>query len=223
MSDALDLPLSDRIQQWSEGLREQFSDLDMQDPGQWPPVPRYLLLTGTALAVVLLAWFLWLGDSNKEFNSLRAKELELRNAFVQKLGKSSHLAVLLDQQQQVREYVQNLERQLPDQTGMDALLAEVNHLGVSRTLQFELLRPGAEVLTPYYAELPISFRLAGRFHDVAAFAGDIARAPRIMHLHNLSITGRPDGLLAVDGTLRVYRHLEKSELPDGGPNKVATP
>ena len=66
MSDALDLPLSDRIQQWSEGLREQFSDLDMQDPGQWPPVPRYLLLTGVALAVVLLAWFLWLGDSKMQ-------------------------------------------------------------------------------------------------------------------------------------------------------------
>jgi type IV pilus assembly protein PilO len=221
MSDAVNLPLSDRIQQWSEELRGQFSDLDMQDPGHWPPAPRYVLLAGVAAAVVVLSWFLWLGGAKDEFDSLRAKELELRNSFVQKLGKSAHLAVLLDQQQQVREYVQELERQLPDHTGMDALLAEVNRLGVSRGLQFELLRPGAEVLTPYYAELPISFRLAGRFHDVAAFAGDIARVPRIMHLHNLSMTGRPDGLLSVDGTLRVYRHLEKSELPDGSSNKAA--
>lgn len=223
MTEAARMSLAERINAWAEELAEQFSNLDYAEPWQWPAAPRYLLLVGAGVGVVALAWYLWLQESSDEFSRLAAKELQLRASFVQKLSQSAQLPALLQQQELVRDYVHELEHQLPDQTGMDGLLAEVSRLGVLHNLQFELFRPGPMALTAYYAEFPISFRLAGGFHDFAAFAADLARLPRVMHLQNLSMAAKPDGLLTIEGTLRVYRQLEKSEMPVVSANKTAKP
>ena len=80
-----------------------------------------------------------------------------------------------------------LEKQLPGKAEMDALLSDINQAGLGRGLQFELFRPGQVVIKDYYAELPISIRVTGRYHDIGSFAADIANLSRIVTLHNMNI------------------------------------
>ena len=211
MTTRNDLTLSERIGAWGDDVREQFADLDFRDPAHWPVAPRYTLFVLVTLFIFGLAWYAWLGDSYSELNGLTVKESQLRESFSKKLEKTSRLSTFKLQRDQVRGYVQELELQLPDQAGMNELLTEINRLGLLRNLQFELLRPAPVVLKAYYAEMPISFRLRGTFHNIAAFAADIAQNQRVVHLHDLAIANQPDGALTVDGTLRIYRHLDKAE------------
>jgi type IV pilus assembly protein PilO len=104
---------------------------------------------------------------------------------------------------------------------MDALLSDINQAGLGRGLQFELFRPGQVVVKDYYAELPISVRVAGRFHDIGSFTADVANLSRIVTLHNLTIGPGPgqnaaaaasSGLLAMEATARTYRYLDKEEI-----------
>jgi len=206
-----DLTLSERIGAWGDDVREQFADLDFRDPANWPPYPRYTLLVLVALLVVGLAWYAKLGDSHDELSSLNAKEVQLRESFRKKLAKTSYLTAFNQQRDQVRGYVQELELQLPDQNGMNELLTEMNRLGLSRRLQFELFRPAPVVRKAYYVEMPISFKLFGSFHDVAAFAADVALMQRVVHMQDLSVASRPDGSLAVEGVLRVYRQPDNAD------------
>jgi len=206
-----DLTLSERIGALVDDVFEQFSDLDFRDPAHWPAVPRYSLLVSATLLVFGLSWYVWLGDSYTELNSLAVKEAKLRESFSKKLEKTSRLTTFKQQRDQVRGYVQELELQLPDQVGMNELLTEINRLGLLRNLQFELLRPAPAVMKAYYAEMPVSFRLRGTFHNIAAFAADIAQNQRVVHLHELSMVSKPDGVLTVDGTLLTYRHLDKAD------------
>ena len=81
-----------------------------------------------------------------------------------------------------------LEKQLPGKAEMDALLSDINQAGLGRGLQFELFRPGQVVVKDYYAELPIAIKVTGRYHDIGAFAADIANLSRIVTLHNMTIT-----------------------------------
>jgi type IV pilus assembly protein PilO len=101
---------------------------------------------------------------------------------------------------------------------MDALLSDINQAGVGRGLQFELFKPGQVEVKDYYAELPIAIRLTGRYHDVGAFAADIASLPRIVTLHNLSVTpvSSRDGtpLLVMEATARTYRYLDGAEVAE---------
>jgi type IV pilus assembly protein PilO len=116
------------------------------------------------------------------------------------------------QKELVSQYVLTLEKQLPSKAEMDQLLSDINQAGIGRGLQFELFRPGQASQKDYYAELPIAVRVSGRYHDLGAFAGDIANLPRIVTLNNLNLTAQRDGILALDATAKTYRYLDDQEL-----------
>ena len=106
-----------------------------------------------------------------------------------------------------------LLKQLPNKSQMDALLVDINQAGLGRGLQFELFRPGQVSVKDYYAELPITIRVTGRYHDIGAFAADIANLSRIVTLNNLTIVPQKDkdGTLTMDATARTYRYLDDEE------------
>ena len=214
-----DLSLSERINALAEDIGEQFSDLDLRDPAHWPPIPRYTLLVLVALGVFGLCWHLWVGESFAELSNLSEQETQLRSDFTKKVAKTTYLNAFKHQRDQVRLQVAELERQLPEKSATNEMLAEVNRLATMRTLQLEFLRPGPTVVTPYYAEMPVQFSMVGKFHDVAAFAGDIAHIRRVVHLEDVSIASRPDGRLSVGGVLRGYRQLEPREYAGQRPAK----
>ena len=194
-------------------LRSQFSGLDPNDPTQWPSVPRYLLLTFIAAAVVAGLWFAWLSSFQEELEAERAKEVQLRADYQKKLTQAVNLDALKQQLEQVQQYVTQLEKQLPSKAEMDALLSDINQAGLGRSLQFELFRPGQVTVKQYYAELPITVRVTGSYHDVGLFAADIANLSRIVTLNNLSLApGRDRGTLTMDGVAKTFRYLDQDEI-----------
>ena len=198
-----------------EGVASQFRGLDFKQPGQWPLLPKLAswLLAGAAL--VGLLWFALLSDKADELEAERNKEPGLKQDYRGKLAQAVNLPELRKQKQQVEEYVTQLEKQLPGKAEMDALLTDINQAGIGRGLQFELFRPGAVAVRDYYAELPISIRVSGRYHDIGAFAADVANLSRIVTLHDLSIAGvqrEGGGSLSMDAVARTYRYLDANEV-----------
>jgi len=189
----------------------QFSDLDPKDPSMWPSVPRYSLFVGTAIAVVVALWFLWLSSSQDILVQEQEKEVKLREDYKVKLAKAVNLDVLKKQREQVQQYVTQLEKQLPSKAEIDALLSDINQAGLGRSLQFDLFKPGAVAVKQYYAELPITIKVTGRYHDIGSFASDIANLSRIVTLNNLSIQPRQDGILSLDTTAKTFRYLDVEE------------
>lgn len=195
-------------------LKTQFTGLDPNDPSEWPDLPRQLLLVGAAVAVVLGLWFGWLNGYEEELVTQREKENQLRQQYSSKLAQAVNLDVLKQQLEQVQQYVTQLEKQLPSKAEMDSLLSDINQAGLGRSLQFELFRPGQVNVQEYYAELPISVRVSGTYHDIGLFAADIANLSRIVTLNNLSlapVANRP-GVLSLDTTAKTFRYLDTDEI-----------
>ncbi len=200
-----------------ESAASQFRNLNPNEPGQWPMLPKLMTWSGLALAMVVLGWFLLLSDAHTALDAERAKETTLKGDYRNKLAQAVNLDELRKQKLQVEEYVTQLEKQLPGKAEMDALLSDINQAGIGRGLQFELFRPGNVVVKDYYAELPISIKVSGRYHDIGAFAADIANLSRIVTLHNLNISAvskdnKGDGSLTMDATARTYRYLDPAEV-----------
>ena len=204
-----------------EKLVGQFRNLDPKDPSSWPALPRYATFAAIAIALVVALWFLWLSASQEELVAEQAKEVKLRDEFTVKLGKAVNLGALKKQREQVQQYVTQLEKQLPSKAEMDALLSDINQAGLGRSLQFDLFRPGQVAVMDYYAELPIAVRVTGRYHDIGAFASDIANLSRIVTLNNLAIVPAKDGTLAMDTTAKTFRYLDKDEVE--AQSKVTAP
>jgi len=198
--------------QLQQTLTEQFSGLDPKDPSSWPSIPRYGLFAVTSIVIVVALWFVWLDGENEVLLQEQAKEVKLREDYKTKLTKAVNLDVLKKQREQVQQYVTQLEKQLPSKAEMDALLSDINQAGLGRSLQFDLFRPGQIAVKDYYAELPIAIKVTGKYHDIGAFASDIANLSRIVTLNNLAITPKVDGTLVLDSTAKTFRYLDKDEV-----------
>jgi type IV pilus assembly protein PilO len=195
-------------------LGSQFSNLDFKDPSLWPAAPKFLLCLLITAAVTAGLWFALLVDYKTELETEQSKEVALRDDYQKKLIKAVSLEALKKQREQVQLFVIQLEKQLPSKSEMAALLSDVNQAGLGRSLQFELFKPGPVVMTEYYAEQPIALKVSGKYHDIGAFASDVAHLSRIVTLNNISISpaGKDSTGLVMEATAKTFRYLDPDEI-----------
>jgi type IV pilus assembly protein PilO len=196
-----------------QSIIEDFRRLNPNDVGTWPIIPRVVVLV--ALFAVLLAagwWFLW----QDQLDSLEAKrndEIKFKEEFLSKKRQAVNLDLHLQQLNEIDRSFGALLKQLPNKSEVESLLVEINQAGMGRGLQFELFKPGQEIVKDFYAELPISVRLTGNYHEFGAFAGDIGRLSRIVTLNNLNISAQAKGgTLTLDAVTKTFRYLDEEEM-----------
>lgn len=196
----------------SESLLAQFRDLKDIHPGLWPVAPRFLCALATVVAVVLAGWYFYWNPQFAELNRGKQEELALKDDYKNKIQQSINLDDLRKQKVQVEHFVSALEKQLPSKAEMAALLSDITQAGLGRGLQFDLFRPGQAVPKDYYAELPIEVKLNGSYHDMGAFASDVAHLSRIVTLNNLNINATKEGGLTLEVVAKTFRYLDPEEV-----------
>jgi type IV pilus assembly protein PilO len=194
-------------------LVDEIKRTNWQDPGTWHAAPKSLVLLAVLIAIPIAGFFADTKGQIDELEGLVTAEGKLKEDYLAK----KKIAVNLDlHRQQLREIDTQfgaLLRQLPDKSQMDALLVDINQAGLGRGLQFELFRPaGAEIVREFYAELPITVKVTGTYHDMGAFASDVGQLSRIVTLNDVSIQAGKDGILTMDATARTFRYLDDDEV-----------
>lgn len=197
---------------FKDNLAAQFRGLNPNDPASWPLIPKVLLCAAVTAGVVAALWFAWLVGSAERLEAEQKRELTLREDYKKKVAQAINLDALRKQREQVQQYVTQLEKQLPSKAEMDALLSDINQAGLGRSLAFEHFRPGQVSVKEYYAELPISLKVSGRFHDIGSFASDVAHLSRIVTMNNLDMRMAKDSSITMDATARTYRYLDQDEV-----------
>ena len=198
-----------------KSLLDDFRNLNPNDVGAWPILPRAAVLLGLFVAILAAGWwFLW-SDQADVLDKRRQEEVRLRDEFVEKKTQAVNLELYKQQMNEIDRSFGALLKQLPNKAEVESLLIEINQSGMGRGLQFELFKPGQEILKDFYAELPVTVRLIGNYHDLGAFAGDIGRLSRIVTLNNISIgvnQQAKDGSLVMDAVTKTFRYLDDEEL-----------
>jgi type IV pilus assembly protein PilO len=192
---------------------DELRRLDPREIGNWPVMPKLGALV-LVLALLLFAgyWFDW-SNQWDQLNAARQKEAELRNQFLDKKRQAINLEAYRKQLADIEQSFGAMLKQLPNKSEMEALLSDINQAGLGRGLQFELFKPAAqEIMSDFYAELPISIKLAGNYHDIGAFASDVSQLSRIVTLNNVALGLDKDGRLIMDATARTFRYLDDEEV-----------
>ena len=195
-----------------QAIADDFRYMNPNDPGAWPLVPRVTVLLGLFLVLLLAGWWFVWSDQLAELAAKEQEMVTLKDQYLVKKRQSINLDLYTQQLEEIDRSFGALLKQLPNKSEMEALLIEVNQAGLGRGLQFELFRPGNEQIKDFYAELPISVKINGTYHDFGAFAADIAKLPRIVTLNNVSILPGKDGVLSMDATTKTFRYLDEEEL-----------
>lgn len=194
-------------------LFEEIRLLNLRDPGNWPVGIKAGVLTMLLMAIIAVGTILDLGEQWETLDLAKTEEIELKEAYLAKRRSVVNLDILRQQLQDIERSFSTLLKQLPSKSEMGALLTDINQAGLERGLQFELFRPATrEVIKEFYAELLITVRVTGSYHDIGAFASDIAQLSRIVTLNNISIVPGAKGDLVLDATVKTFRYLDEEEI-----------
>lgn len=191
---------------------DDLNNLNLKDMANAQMSVKVAMLAVLFAAIVFAGyWFAWSGQLDA-LNTAKQEEISLRDTYLNKKRQAINLDAYKQQLKDIERSFGALLKQLPNKSEMDALLTDINQAGLGRGLQFELFKPGTEKIGDFYAELPISVRLTGSYHDLGAFASDIAQLPRIVTLHDIEIGPEKDGSLYMNAIVKTYRYLDEDEI-----------
>jgi type IV pilus assembly protein PilO len=186
--------------------------LNIRDAGNWPLLPKIAILTAIVVVIVALGAFLDWKDQYETLTNAQQEEIKLKEQYSTKKAKAINFELYVQQLKEVEQSFGALVKQLPNRAEIDALLTDINQAGLGRGLQFDLFKPAVqERMTDFYAELPINIKITGTYHDMGAFASDVAQLPRIVTLNDLVIQN-DKGNLTMDAVAKTFRYLDEDEI-----------
>ena len=186
--------------------------LNIRDIGNWPMLPKALALVALFLAILAGGAVLDWKDQYDALDKARQDEAKLKEQYAQKKAKAINFQLYVQQLKEIEQSFGALLKQLPNKSEMDALLTDINQAGLGRGLQFELFKPATtEKMADFYAELPINIRITGNYHDMGAFASDVAQLPRIVTLNDV-VVNNDKGMLSMDAVAKTFRYLDEEEI-----------
>jgi type IV pilus assembly protein PilO len=186
--------------------------LNIRDVGSWPLLPRLAMLALIFIAIVFAGAMLDWKDQYELLDKAKQEETALKEQYATKKAKAINYDIYVQQLKEIEQSFGALLKQLPNKAEMDALLTDINQAGLGRGLQFELFKPAAqERMADFYAELPIQVKITGNYHDMGAFASDVAQLPRIVTLNDVAIAN-DKGVLTLDAVAKTFRYLDEEEL-----------
>ncbi len=191
----------------------ELRQLDINNVGNWPIAFKAGALAILFIIIISAGYFLVWEEQTEALKNAQVQEETLKATYLAKKRSAVNLPALRQQLRDIEHSLSALLKQLPDKSEMEALLVDINQAGLGRGLQFELFKPAVnETINAFYAELPISIRVVGGYHDIGAFVSDVAQLPRIVTLNDISITPGNDGKLVLDAVAKTFRYLDDEEI-----------
>ena len=189
--------------------------LDPKRIGSAPVLIKLGVLLVLLVLIIGASWYFDWDDQLTKINGEAQKEEGLRKTFLTKKAEAVNLPSYLKQLEDIEKQFGALLKQLPGKSEMDALLTDINQAGLGRGLQFELFKPASgETQRDFYAELPITIKITGNYHDIGAFASDISKLSRIVTLNDIGLAtaSTKGGILTLDATAKTFRYLDQDEV-----------
>jgi type IV pilus assembly protein PilO len=196
-------------------LLDELRQLDPKQPGNWPWPVKAGAFVVIFIALQVGAYFVFWQSQQAAIDQGREDVAKQKETFLEKKKLAVNLDAYKQQRAEIEQSFGALLKQLPNKSEMDALLIDINQAGLGRGLAFDLFKPAAtENITEFYAELPVSIKVTGNYHDLGAFASDVAKMPRIVLLTDIKLDPPQGGggVLSMEAVAKTYRYLDEEEV-----------
>ncbi|MGD2073305.1 MAG: type 4a pilus biogenesis protein PilO [Gammaproteobacteria bacterium] len=189
----------------------QLNELDVSNIANWPLAARVVVIALIFATVLGLGYWFDIKDQGVRLAKAEQTEAELRQTLEVKAKKAANLEAYEQQLEEMKESFGAMLRQLPNKTEVAELLVDISQTGLASGLEFELFKPQSEIPKEFYAELPISIRVKGDYHEFGNFISGVAALPRIVTVHDVSIERGKDEGLTMNILAKTYRYLDEEE------------
>lgn len=196
------------IQDTLEQLKNfDVNDIDFERMGVWPLPGKIFVCVLLVFLVLAGTYYFKIRDLNLQYQRAATQENTLRENFRQRVFQAANLDAYRAQMEEMEESFGALLARLPSDTEVPGLLEDIDARGSEAGLTINSIRLESERQAEYYIELPISIDVEGAYHDLGGFVSGVAGMPRIVTLHDYTITRRQgSGELNMQISARTYRY-----------------
>jgi type IV pilus assembly protein PilO len=193
-------------------LIEELNGLDFNDIGSWTRRVKILMAGIICIAILGAGFHFIVQDQRKTLATEQKKEPSLKDSYLEKKALAINLEAYKQQMVEAEETFGVLLKQLPNESEIPDLLIDMTQVGLSRGLQFEQIKPGANIDKDFYAEKNVNIIANGTYHQIAGFVSDVAALPRIINVSDFSVEriSAESENLRFRATTKTYHYLEDS-------------
>jgi len=184
------------------------NDLDLENMGSWPAGAKIIFAVILAILVSVLSYFLLVDSKIDELTVAESKEVELRQIYRTKYAQAVNLDLYKQQMVEMEQTFSFLLKQLPTTHETPGLLDDITYVGTNSGLTFIRINWETEIEKEFYTELPIKIEVIGDYHQFGNFVSEVVKLPRIVSLHDFSITTEKDERLRFNVVAKTYRYKE---------------
>jgi len=192
-------------------LREfDINSLDFDNVGSWPMPVKLFIWIVLLLAVLAAGYYYHIEDLQIQLANVEQQEVELKKDFEKKAFQAANLEAYRQQMVEMEESFGALVSQLPSDTEVPGLLEDITNKGLLNGLEIASIDLQKETAREFYVELPIAINASGSYHDLGAFISGMAGLPRIVTLHDFTISAKGDDAnhLQMSIIAKTYRYKD---------------
>jgi type IV pilus assembly protein PilO len=186
------------------------NDLDFDNVGSWPLAIKLFIWAALIAGVLVAGYYYHIEDLQLQLATVETKEVELKKEFEKKAFQAANLDAYRRQMVEMEESFGALVSQLPSDTEVPGLLEDITNKGLLNGLEISSIDLQKEQAKEFYVELPIKIVATGSYHDLGAFISAMAGLPRIVTLHDFTISAQSAGSNRLNMSIiaKTYRYKD---------------
>jgi type IV pilus assembly protein PilO len=187
------------------------NDIDWENMGSWPIAGKAILCSIIAVSILVGGYFMMLEPMRQKLTREIKQETQLKKDFENKAFQVANLDEYKAQMIEMEQSFESILKQLPRDTEVPGLIDDISLAALNHGLDLKVISPQKQVSTEFYNELPIQIEVEGDYHELGAYVSSVASLPRIVTLHDFSIStkGKNNGLLSLKILAKTYRYNEE--------------
>lgn len=182
------------------------NNVDFDKMGVWPAPAKVIVLILLVVVIFALTYYLKISDLNSQLEVVKAKEISLRQTYEAKSFEAANLDAYRDQMVEMDKTFKSLLSRLPSDAQVPGLLDDIGARGRESGLTINATTIEGDKAAEFYIEVPFRINVDGGYHDMAGFISGIASMPRIVTLHNYTITKKSAGILNMQIAAKTYKY-----------------
>ena len=171
-------------------------------------IQRIMICVGVFVIIFVLFWFLSYWPRWQSIGKLNAEEKRLSAELTRSKKNAQQLDTLRKEFESKQRDFNLVMKSLPEKEEISSLLTGVSQSGQQAGLEFLLFQPQGDVNKNFYAEIPVSMRVRGGYHNVAQFFDKVANLSRIVNIRNIQMSRDKTGSLTTSCEAVTYKFIE---------------
>jgi type IV pilus assembly protein PilO len=182
-----------------------------------PLAQRVLIIVLVVLTLIVVNYLLFVSPIEEEIKKSETSIQQLDASLVKKRAIARNLSRYRIEVERLKQRLNEALTLLPNEAEIPELLQKIAALVEQSDCEMTTFEPQSEVVSGFYARIPVKMAIRGNYHSIAVFFDKVSKLARIVNVNNIRLDApklqNQKVVLSAEFTSTTFKFVEK-KAPD---------